>query len=415
MSVLSNQKLTEQLAGLLSVPRGHAERLVEATIHLIKDALLQGHQIDLEGFLSLQIVEEKARIVQLPDSNTRLIDPPRNTLVSTPMQAFEQELASVRLTPILLVVPQNDLFAQIVQHHFTQAGWNVQLAHDPQQTLHQIDHTGSQLVILDTSLPDAQSLLDHLKLHRPTNTVPTIALFPSRLPPDSPSQLRVRADQELVEPFEVAQLLSLAERELARSAEEELLFDQQVQLLLPGTQADLDRATNCARELLATSGLDEANQTAFLAAVREGVGNAIQHGCQRDPAKIVRILYLLDPNRVTVSIHDGGAGFNHRRYLQHASRKHAVEAARERHAEGGRGGLGILMMARAADKVEYNDKGNVVTLTKFLRPPDQPAATGPRAGHPQPQIVEPPDPLDAFAEPDADEEYIEPLGATDDA
>jgi len=30
------------------------------------------------------------------------------------------------------------------------------------------------------------------------------------------------------------------------------------------------------------------------------------------------------------------------------------------------GGLGIMLMLKCVDKLEYNDKGNVITLTKFL-------------------------------------------------
>lgn len=370
MGVLTDKKLTQQLADLLGVSRDEAARVLQSTVGLLKDSLLEGRQLDLEGFISLQVVEEKARIVELPDSPSRLIEPPRNTLVTTPLPTFEQELTHVRLTPILLVVPQDDFFAEIVTYHFSQAGWRVEVAHDPDAVADSL-RGGGLLVIIDTSLPGAQELLERLKTCPETNTVPAIALFPRGQRPGRPSTLRVQADQELVEPFEVAELLALAERELVRSAEEDLLFDQQVQFVLPSTQAELDRASDLTRELLATSSLDEAGQTAFHAAVREAIGNAIQHGGRFDPARICRVQYLVDPKRITVIVRDEGDGFDHRRYVHDASRD-AVQAARDRYAEGGRGGLGILMMTRAADRIEYNEPGTVVTLTKVLQPPPGP-------------------------------------------
>jgi len=373
MSVLTDEKLTEQLAELLGVPHDEAERILQSTVGLLRDNLLEGHQLDLVDFLSLQVVEEKARIVQLAGSPRRVIEPPRNTLVTRPLPAFEEELTKVRLTPILLVVPQNDFFAQIVEYHFAQAGWNVELAHDPAEVLAGFTDRGGLLVILDSLLPGAQELLHQLKVRRATNTVPAVALFPRGQRPDRPDGLRIQADQELVEPFEVAELLACAERELVRSAEEELLFHQQVQLVLPSTQAELNRATDLVRDLLAVSGLDEAGQTAFHAAIREAVGNAVQHGGRFDPARMTHLQYLVDPNRVTVIVRDEGNGFDHRRFLARTAHKDAVLASRDRHAEGGRGGLGILMMSRAADRVEYNDKGTVVTLSKFLRPRPAPA------------------------------------------
>ena len=373
MSVLTDEKLTEQLAELLGVPHDEAERILQSTVGLFRDSLLKGHQLDLVDFLSLQVIEERARIVQFADSPRRMIEPPRNTLVTRPLPAFEAELTKVRLTPILLVVPQNDFFAQIVEYHFAQAGWNVELAHDPSKVFADPGGRGGLLVILDSALPGAQELLHQLKVRRATNTVPTVALFPRGQGSHRPDGLRIQADQELVEPFEVAELLACAERELVRSAEEELLFDQQVQVVLPSTQADLDRATYLVRDLLVDSGLDDERQTAFHAAVREAIGNAVQHGGRFDPARMVYLQYLVDPNRVTVIVRDEGTGFDHRRFLAPTAHKDAVQAARARHAQGGRGGLGILMMSRAADRVEYNDRGTVVTLSKLLRPQPAPA------------------------------------------
>ena len=54
----------------------------------------------------------------------------------------------------------------------------------------------------------------------------------------------------------------------------------------------------------------------------------------------------------------------------------AVDAARARYKEGGTGGLGILMMLRCVDAVEYNETGNELTLTKY-RTDDARAANQP--------------------------------------
>ena len=54
MGVLTDDKLIDQLARHLDVPRGEAERLLHSTVGLLKSNLLQGHQLDLQGFLSLQ-------------------------------------------------------------------------------------------------------------------------------------------------------------------------------------------------------------------------------------------------------------------------------------------------------------------------------------------------------------------------
>lgn len=406
MDVLTDGDLIAQLASLLNIDRHRAERAFKSTVQLLRDGLLEGHPLELEDFLSLQVVQEKARIIQAPYSRARTIEAPRNALVTTPLPAFEAELARVRLTPILLVVPQDDFFAQIVHYHFSNAGWRVDIAHEPGEILATLADAGGLLVILDTTLPGTQGVLHQLKTHPPTNAVPVIALYPKGQQPERPDTLRVLADQELTEPFEIAELLTYAERELCRAAEEELLFDQQLRFALPATAAELDRATGLARRLIATSGLDEARQATFHAAVREGIGNAVQHGCGFDPSKIVHVQYLVDPHRVTVIIRDEGPGFDHRRFLARAREHDAVSAARDRAAEGGRGGLGILMMVRAADRVDYNDKGTVVTLAKTLRAPAETPVASPAPPPPPPE----PDELDPL---DLDGDYFDAFAEED--
>jgi serine/threonine-protein kinase RsbW len=290
--------------------------------------------------------------------------------------AAEQEEPQPTAPPVLLIVPENDLFAQVLQYHFTREGWSVVVVHDPEQaapTLHGAAKrriiggcAAACLVILDLSLPKAQGLLDSIKLGAATNAVPTVALFPRGCDPERPECLRIQADIELAEPFGVAQLLTIARRQVTRASHEEPHSELQVQFILPSTREDLERVSELAAVLFRHSGLAANSQTRLINAFREAIGNAIQHGNQRDPQKTVRGLYRQDATQVTVVVRDEGDGFDYQRYLQQAKERDAVEAARERHQQGGQGGLGIFMIHRCADRVEYNDAGNVVTFTKFL-------------------------------------------------
>jgi len=65
-------------------------------------------------------------------------------------------------------------------------------------------------------------------------------------------------------------------------------------------------------------------------------------------------------------IEDEGDGFDHEFYLAKIEEKDAFERAKERMREGGRGGLGILLMHRCSDHLEYLGKGNVVRIEKRL-------------------------------------------------
>ena len=41
--------------------------------------------------------------------------------------------------------------------------------------------------------------------------------------------------------------------------------------------------------------------------------------------------------------------------------------AKESFEEGRFGGLGLMLIAKCVDKIEFNDSGNVVTLTQYIK------------------------------------------------
>ena len=267
--------------------------------------------------------------------------------------------------PIVLAIPQDGVFAPMIQTAFLQAGWGAILVHQTEALPETLDTHGAALVVLDMLLPGAQGALETLKLEPRTNWVPVVGIFPRQCAPMRPPELRVRADVELVEPVDLRALVAAAERKAVRSSLPP--STRKVRLVLPSRLADLERAVELASAFIQPCALAEAAQTAFSAAIREAVGNAIQHGNRNDPAKHVCIELRQNPATITVSVRDEGPGFDAESRLRQASSTDAAQAARERHREGGRGGLGILMLLRGADMVRYSKAGNLVTLTKLLR------------------------------------------------
>ncbi|MDP6959288.1 MAG: hypothetical protein QF645_10810, partial [Planctomycetota bacterium] len=59
-------------------------------------------------------------------------------------------------------------------------------------------------------------------------------------------------------------------------------------------------------------------------------------------------------------------GFNHELYVTSGSTRDAITAARERHQQGRMGGLGIMLMLRCCDRLEYNQHGNQLTIAKSI-------------------------------------------------
>ena len=103
------------------------------------------------------------------------------------------------------------------------------------------------------------------------------------------------------------------------------------------------------------------------AAVKEGIDNAAVHGSRRDEKKKIDVNFLVDQSKVTVIVEDQGEGFDYEYYLLQIDSEEAFEKAKTRIMRDGRqGGLGILLMHRCTDRIEYSGSGNILRLEKNL-------------------------------------------------
>ncbi len=341
------------------------EELVKAVFEEMKKALASGQRVVVPDFVSLEVVEEKARIVR-DKGGRRMIMPARRRLHIEPCGSFREAVEKAKLASIILVVPRNDPFARVVDFHFSRVGWRVLVFNDVDECLKILREGHTYLCIVDYSLEDAPRLLREVKCNIQTSMIPFIVLFPRGKDPERASELRVCGDEHIVEPFEVYTLLAVAEAELARVSEEEVIFRQQVCLQFPTEERHIEEAARIVTDLLVQSGMDNERQVAVNAAFREAVLNAAQHGNRYDRNRQIRVLYLLDKEKVVLVVTDEGPGFDYHYYMNRGAAKDAVSAARERYAQGRLGGLGIMLMLRCTDRLEYNEKGNSVMLYKYL-------------------------------------------------
>lgn len=368
MEAVAKKDLADELAICMGIDEKDAETLLDTFISLLKDKLLQGRVIQMKDFATIKLVEEKAKIVKNPETGHQYITPVRNVVVFTPSETFRDRIEKTKLSSIILAVPQNDPFARVIEFHFSRVGWKVHIVNNVTECLKMVNDSGAYLTIVDSTLKDSQQLIEEIKAAKKTSLIPLIVLYPRGVDPDRTEDFRICGDEHLVEPFEVYTLLMLAESELSRSSEEEVIFEQQMHFQFATREVNLERGNELAARLFKESGLDEEGQVALAAAFREAIGNAAQHGNKDDTKKQIKVLYLVDHEKITIVVTDEGAGFDHSRYTLRGEYKNAVEAARERHEQGRVGGLGIMLMMKCTDRLEYNDVGNMLTLTKVLPP-----------------------------------------------
>jgi anti-sigma regulatory factor (Ser/Thr protein kinase) len=142
------------------------------------------------------------------------------------------------------------------------------------------------------------------------------------------------------------------------TGEADLLFQ------VPASDPLVDLLGDRLKGLLVASCLNENDRHYLLWALNEALSNALRHGAKRDPLKIIECRLIRTDQRVVARVSDAGPGFDFQERLAIAKTGDAIGVARTRFEEGGVGGLGIMLMIKCVDLVEFNESGNTVTLTK---------------------------------------------------
>lgn len=267
---------------------------------------------------------------------------------------------------VLLAMPSSDEFTGFLQLALQQEGWPSKLVSTSAEALSEVEVGETTVAVVDATLEGAAKLCLELKARQPISMVPLVVIHPRVQNLLRPRELCVLGDENLTEPFEVRALLNIIESEAMRAAEERLTKRHVLHCQFPTAEPFVEGAIDLFARCVKASGLAEEQQVALSSAVKEAVLNAATHGNKSQKDKKIEMQYVLDADQVTVSVRDYGAGFDHRKFLVRGKDGSAVAAARERHQEGRMGGLGIMLMVRCADDVEYSSVGNRVKLTKVL-------------------------------------------------
>ena len=130
-----------------------------------------------------------------------------------------------------------------------------------------------------------------------------------------------------------------------------------------------DRLTRFMSELQQATA-PSAEGDLLIAAFRELLLNAMEHGAGFDPQKVIQVTAAKTARAIVYHFKDPGPGFDPED-LTHAARSHdpedIVASALEREEKGLRpGGFGMLIARQVADELVYNERRNEVLLIKHL-------------------------------------------------
>ena len=103
--------------------------------------------------------------------------------------------------------------------------------------------------------------------------------------------------------------------------------------------------------------IDEGRIFDIRLCIEEAVRNAMVHGNRSDKKLFVKTAYWIDGDTLNIEIEDEGQGFDHRGVADPTAPSHILKNS----------GRGVYLIKKLMDKVEYNGKGNKITMAKRLK------------------------------------------------
>jgi len=131
--------------------------------------------------------------------------------------------------------------------------------------------------------------------------------------------------------------------------------------------ADFPQVVGAVTAAMARLGYPDSDLFAVRLSLEEALTNAIKHGHQGDTSRLVQVRYDVTAEQVVVEVEDEGPGFDPDQVPDPRSAERLERC----------GGRGLYLMRCFMSSVQYNERGNAVTLCKQRSEPDRPAAKRP--------------------------------------
>lgn len=224
----------------------------------------------------------------------------------------------------------------------------------------------------NTTIGDSLAIASELSLLHPS--VRVIALWPAATDHEIIAAMRANVFAGFTEPFDVSEIADMVRAALRAPEWRNGIqvvsgLPHWLTLRVACHLVTADRLIRFMSELQQATVPDEERDL-LIAAFRELLLNAMEHGAGFNPDKVIDVTAAKTARAIVYHFRDPGAGFD-REDLKHAATSSdpddVLMSALERAEKGLRpGGFGMLIARHVADELVYNESRNEVLMIKHL-------------------------------------------------
>jgi anti-sigma regulatory factor (Ser/Thr protein kinase) len=273
---------------------------------------------------------------------------------------------------VLMIGHSEELFEEL-RHRPELRGHELQTCAQLVDALRQLRQRSWDVLLTDpeTTIGESLAVAREVSLLHPSIRV--IALWPAATDQEIIAALRAQVFAGFTAPFNSADVADMVRAALRASEWRDGIdvisgLPHWLTLRVACRVVTADRLVRFMSEL--QNGMPDGERDLLVAAFRELLLNAMEHGAGFDPDKVIEVTAAKTARAIVYYFKDPGPGFDGED-LKHAAQSHTPEdvlaSAIERAEKGLRpGGFGMLIARQVADELVYNESRNEVLMIKHL-------------------------------------------------
>ena len=264
----------------------------------------------------------------------------------------------------ILIVDNSDELRAMLEQVLRELGHEVVATGDRAEALAREDLDEFDLIISDLTEDEHSGMQLLSEIKRKRLMVPVVVSTDEAQQPGVVKAFKMGAANFLRLPYNKDELRAIVEKTLSYK----LRFVDDLRVLpyvrekidfeLPSDITLMNGVLQYLIERVSKLGLIKPERSNLFVALDEAFVNAVKHGNHNDPRKLVRITAELSSKEARFTVEDEGDGFNVQEIPDPRDPANLFKTS----------GRGVLLIYNIMDEVQYNERGNRLTMIK--RPED---------------------------------------------